>query len=160
MGCHNSVGTTIDHSFAFPRKVDGAKGWCYIDLRGMPDAPSLGETHGEIATYLERVGGGSEFRSNPEMAEKWFADEGSIDAENLGKAKDVYTLITPSPARARALNKAYLALVREQQFTFGRDPTAAPPENVFASVEPKKAPLLPKDRQYAYDIRLSWTERN
>ena len=39
MGCHNSVGSTIDKTFSFPRKMDGGKGWGYIDLKGMPDAP-------------------------------------------------------------------------------------------------------------------------
>lgn len=57
MGCHTSVGTTIDKTFSFPRKVDGADGWRYIDLKDMPDAPNAGEMRGEIATYLERVGG-------------------------------------------------------------------------------------------------------
>jgi len=58
---------TIDKTFSFARKRDGVPGWGYLALRGMPDAPNRGERRGEIATYLERVVGGSEFRSNPEM---------------------------------------------------------------------------------------------
>ena len=57
MGCHGSIGATIDQTFSFPRKVDGAAGWGYVNFKGMPDAPNLGETRGEILTYLERAGG-------------------------------------------------------------------------------------------------------
>ena len=64
---HTSVGSTIDKTFGFPCKVDGARGWGCVDLKGMPDVPNRGEQAGEIANYLERVGGGGEFRSNPEM---------------------------------------------------------------------------------------------
>ena len=76
MGCHNSVGSTIDKTFSFPRKLDGAAGWGYINLKGMPDAPNKGESTGEIATYLARVGGGSEFRNNDEMTARWFRPDG------------------------------------------------------------------------------------
>ena len=31
-----------------------------------------GEIDGEFLTYLERVGGGDEFRQNEEMIERWF----------------------------------------------------------------------------------------
>ena len=113
MGCHTSIGSTIDKTFSFPRKVDGAQGWGYINLRGMPDAPTLGEHAGEIATYLTRVGGGGEFRSNPEMFERWFNADGSANTQAIARAKDVYELITPSPARATELNKAYKAIVEE-----------------------------------------------
>ena len=65
MGCHNTVGSSIDKTYSFPRKIDGAAGWGYINLRGMPDAPTMNEQQGEILTYLERVGGGTEFRNNP-----------------------------------------------------------------------------------------------
>ena len=76
MGCHNSIGSTIDKTFSLARKIDGAAGWGYLELKGMADAPTQGETRGEIATYLERVGGGSEFRHNDEMAARWFKPMG------------------------------------------------------------------------------------
>src|SRR5690606_2189777 len=120
MGCHSSLGSTIDNTFSFARKVDGAAGWGYIDLRGMPDAPNRGESRGEIATYLERAGGGSELRNNAEMEERWFT-EGRPDPTKLAAAKDVYDLITPSPRRALELNKAYRVIVEDQDFIYGRD---------------------------------------
>ncbi len=31
-GCHKTIGATYDQTFSFPRKVEGAKGWGYINL--------------------------------------------------------------------------------------------------------------------------------
>lgn len=157
MGCHTSVGTTIDSVFSFARKIDGAPGWGYIDLRGMPDAPNKGESEGEIVTYLRRAGGGGEFRSNPEMEERWFTN-GVPDPEKLRAARDVYDLITPSRARAVAMNKSYRVIVGRQTFLFGRDPTVTPPQNVYSQVDVTKAPTLPAERAYRWDIRLDWPE--
>ena len=157
MGCHSTIGATIDQTFAFPRKVTGADGWGYIDLEGMPDAPNVGEIDGEILSYLARVGGGSEFRNNPEMQARWFTDEGDVKRDQV-KAADVYTLITPSPDRALRLNKAYRLIVEEQSFIHGRDATMAPPENVLREVDASEPPL---DEQWRYDwdIRLDWSQR-
>jgi len=157
MGCHTSIGATIDKTFSFPRKVDGAAGWGYIDLIGMPDAPNMGETRGEIATYLERVGGGGEFRSNPEMFARWFRDDGSVDHEKVAAAPDVYTLIAPSPRRALELNKAYKAIVEDQDYLYGRDATVKPPENVFELIDMETAPTLPASKFHVWDIRLDWS---
>ncbi|HKQ15794.1 MAG TPA: hypothetical protein VJT80_20315 [Steroidobacteraceae bacterium] len=157
MGCHNSIGSTIDKTFSFARKVDGAAGWGYINLRGMPDAPSRGESAGEIATYLERVGGGSEFRSNVEMQARWFRADGSIDGAALARARDVYDLIAPSAQRALLLNKAYRIIVDEQSYLFGRDPLPSPPQNVYRRIDPEKVPTLPPERQFSWDIRLDWS---
>lgn len=156
MGCHTSVGSTIDSTFSFARKVDGAAGWGYIDLRGMPDAPNMGETRGEIATYLQRAGGGGEFRSNPEMEARWFRD-GRVDPDELAKAEDVYDLITPSRERALLLNKAYRVIVDDQDFIHGRDATVTPPRNVYDVVDNDDAPTLPPDKAYRWDIRLDWS---
>ncbi len=159
MGCHTSIGATIDKTFSFPRKVDGAAGWGYIDLVGMPDAPSMGETQGEIATYLERVGGGGEFRSNPEMQARWFNDDGSVNREALAAASDVYTLITPSHERALMLNKAYRAIVAEQDYLYGRDAFVTPPDNVYEHIDNATAPTLPLEHFHTWDIRLDWASR-
>lgn len=156
MGCHNSIGTTIDKTFSFARKRDGAPGWGYINLKGMPDAPNVGETKGEIATYLERVGGGSEFRSNPEMQARWYAADGEVNAAAVARAQDVYDLITPSAARALQLNKAYKVLVEDQSFLFGRDATVTPPTNVYRTVDSEAAPTLPELYRYTWDLRLDW----
>jgi hypothetical protein len=167
IGCHNTVGSTIDKTFAFPRKVDGPRGWRYIDLRGMPDAPNLtadgrpddnarASGAGEFLTYLRRVGGGTEFRSNPEMQAKWYRADGTLDEARVRAARDVYELVTPSRTRALLLNKAYKAIVEDQDFIFGRDATVTPPVNVFAEVNPKTAPTLPPERRFAWNIVLDW----
>lgn len=156
MGCHNTIGTTIDKTFSFARKVDGAQGWSYIDLHGMPDAASLGETQGEILTYLQRVGGGSEFRNNDEMRERWFNEDGSVNIDKVEAAKDVYALITPSPERAMQLNKAYKTIVEDQDYIYGRDAIMTPPENVHEFIDNENAETLPDERVFPYDIRLNW----
>lgn len=158
MGCHNSVGSTIDKTFSFPRKLDGGKGWGYIDLKGMPDAPNQGETVGEIATYLARAGGGSEFRNNDEMSEKWFRPDGALDHVKLKSAKDVYDLITPSKERALALNKAYRTIVEDQDFIFGKDPVLTPPVNVYDKIDNGNTPTLPPERIFKWNIVLDWPE--
>lgn len=154
MGCHTSVGSTIDSTFSFARKVDGAPGWGYIDLRGMPDAPNSGESKGEIATYLERAAGGSEFRNNPEMVERWFK-AGRL-APALVAGKDVHALIAPSRQRALDLDKAYRTIVDDQDYVYGRDATLCPPVNMYERVDPAQAPTLPPALTRRWDIRLDW----
>ncbi|HEX7028015.1 MAG TPA: hypothetical protein VF268_12300 [Gammaproteobacteria bacterium] len=157
MGCHTSIGATIDKTFSFPRKIDGAQGWGYVNLKGMPDVPNAGETKGEILTYLERVGGGGEFRSNEEMARRWLKNDGRVDAKKIAAAKDVYELITPSRERALELNKAYRVIVEDQDYILGRDATVKPPENVYAEVDNQASPTLPPDRIHRWNILLDWS---
>ena len=159
MGCHTSIGATIDKTFSFPRKVDGAAGWRYLELRGMPDAPNHGETEGEILTYLRRVGGGGEFRSNPEMQARWFKQDGRVNTSAV-LSQDVYGLITPSAERALELNKAYRVIVDDQDYLFGRDATGTPPVNVFRRIDNSTAPTLPADKHFPWDIRLDWRAAN
>lgn len=156
MGCHNSVGSSIDKTFSFARKREGAEGWGYIRLRGMPDAPSQGETRGEIVTYLERAEGGSEFRNNEEMQQRWFNADGKLDQAKLSKAADVYDLIVPSRERALMLNKAYRCIVEDQDYIHGKDATISPPINVYDRIDNKTSPTLPKERTYRYNIVLDW----
>jgi len=159
MGCHASIGSTIDKTFGFPRKIDGAQGWGYINLKGMPDAPVKGETRGEIATYMERVGGGSEFRNNEEMRKRWFKPDGTLDAHKVSQSKDVYELIAPSKERALALNKAYKLIVEDQDFIFGRDASITPPKNVYQTIDNESTPTLPPDRTFDYNILLDWSRK-
>ncbi|MCH6258335.1 hypothetical protein MLD52_17370 [Puniceicoccaceae bacterium K14] len=156
MGCHNSIGSTIDKTFSFGRKVDGAKGWSYINLKGMPDAPNIGEVVGEFETYLERVGGGSEFRNNEEMRQRWFKADGSLDREKVRAAEDLNELIVPSVARALLLNKAYKTIVEDQDFIYGRDATVTPPANVYDKVDNETTPTLPGGRVFQWNILLDW----
>lgn len=155
MGCHKSVGTSIDHTFAFPRKVAGAEGWGYIDLATQQDAPNVGEHTGEFLQYLERVGGGDEFRQNREMLERWFHADGRVNREKVQSIDSIYELITPSRERALALNKAYRAIVEEQSYIFGRDTVIQPATNVFQTIDQAVAPLEPEHR-HQWDIRLDW----
>ena len=154
MGCHSTIGTTIDQTFAFARKVPGAKGWGYINLHDLEDAPTKGKTEGEYLSYMRDVGGGDEFRQNQEMREKWFDDDGNL-LTNAVKAADVYTLITPSPRRALDLNKAYLTIVQDQDFIHGRDANLTPAVNVYRNVD-ENTPTLPAEKSREYDLRLDW----
>jgi hypothetical protein len=155
MGCHAAIGTTIDSTFSFARKVTGAPGFRYVELRGMHDAPSVTEQGGEILNYLRRAGGGSEFRQNEEMAARWYRPDGSVDEEKVKQA-DVYTLLAPSVRRALDLNKAYTHIVRHQSYIFGRDATWKPSRNVYESIDEANAPLDEQHQYYGWDLRLAW----
>jgi hypothetical protein len=121
----------------------------------MPDVSNVSEPHGEIANYLARAGGGSEFRENTEMLARWYRADGSVDLDKV-RAADVYTLITPSRERALALNKAYTHIVRHQSYIHGRDATWLPTINVFREVDENEPPLEKEFRFYHWDIRLDW----
>jgi hypothetical protein len=156
-GCHKSVGTTIDDTFSFPRKVAGAKGWGYLNLKTISDVPNMGEQKGEILTYLERVGGGDEFRQNQEMLNRWFNKDGSVNSAKVVAQPSIYELITPSRRRALDLNKAYKTIVDEQSFIYGRDATLVEASNVLSEVNEEQAPLTP-DNIHQWDIRLDWSK--
>jgi len=156
-GCHKTIGSTLDQTFSFPRKVDGSKGWGYINLADQKDAPNLGEEKGEILTYFQRVGGGDEFRQNKEMLQRWFNQDGTVNSQKVSNAQSVYELIAPSGKRALKLNKAYLSIVREQSFIFGRDANLTSATNVFKQVDESQEPLPPQHR-YDWDMRLDWSK--
>ena len=157
MGCHKTVGSTIDQTFSFPRKISGVDGWGYINLKGMSDAPSIiGSAEGEILNYLRTVGGGDEFRQNDEMIDRWFSADGEVLVDKVNAA-DVYDLITPSPERALKLNKAYWTIVLDQDFHHGRDANIIPAKNVYETID-ENSPVLPDELTRQYDIRLRWQE--
>jgi len=115
MGCHSTIGVTVDQSFGFPCKVPGAPGWAHQGLAGIPDLPQSQLAEPEIVTYFRRVRGGDEFRANEEILDRFFA-AGEVKADLVRQAapaghQDIAWLLTPSRARALALNKAYRALV-------------------------------------------------
>jgi len=161
MGCHTTIGSTIDQTFAFARKLDGAPGWSYINLKGMPDAPYVNAANtkngseGEIVHYLKTVGGGNEFRENDEIRERFFHADGSLNVAAIN-GLDVYQLITPSLRRALDLNKAYMTIVADQDFIHGRDANLQPVRNVYSEIDPESTPVLPSDKQVQWDIRLQW----
>lgn len=157
MGCHKTIGTTIDSTFAFARKQQGAAGWGYIDLTRLKDVPNIGENKGEYLTYLERVGGGDEFRQNGEMLERWFDQHGQVDQQKVAATDSIYDLIAPSTRRALDLNKAYYRIVQEQSFLFGRDAVLTPANNVYREIDTAIEPLAGEFR-YQWDIRLDWSQ--
>ena len=154
-GCHKTVGSTFDQTFSFARKVPGQAGWGYINLKEIEDVPNINEEKGEFLTYMERVGGGDEFRQNGEMLAKWFDEKGMVKVEEVQRAKSVYDIITPSPERAYALNKAYLTIVKEQSYLFGRDATLTEATNVLSTIDAEQPPLKPEHR-FKWDMRLNW----
>jgi len=156
MGCHTTLGTTIDQTFSFARKIDGAKGWGYIDLKSMIDAPNIGKSEGEILTYFKRVGGGNEFRIKNDIHDKFYTD-GVLDVDKVKEVDSVYDLITPTHKSALKMNKAYKVLVESQDFIHGRDGNAAPVDNVYKNID-ESTPVLPLDKQYKWDIRLDWSQ--
>ncbi len=155
MGCHKTIGTTIDSTFAFARKKPGASGWGYVNLKALSDAPNLGEQQGEYLTYLQRVGGGDEFRQNGEMLERWFDQQGHVKVDEVKAQQSLYDLITPSTRRALDLNKAYYRIVQEQSFIFGRDAVLSPANNVYREIDTAIEPLAGEFR-HSWDIRLDW----
>lgn len=134
MGCHTSIGVTVDGSFSFPRKLPGADGWRPQDLRNIRLRPQVGHPEPEVLTYFRRVKGGDEFRSNDELLRRWFRD-GEPDAVRVLAAKDLAELLMPSRERALGLNKAYRRIVAEQSFHLGRDAFLSPTVNVHAKIE-------------------------
>ncbi|ABG39996.1 conserved hypothetical protein [Paraglaciecola sp. T6c] len=154
-GCHKTVGSTFDQTFSFARKVPGSLGWGYINLHEMEDVPNINETQGEFLTYMQRAGGGDEFRQNQEMLTRWFSEKGILNVEKVQRAPSVYALITPSPDRALALNKAYLTIVKEQSYLFGRDATLTEASNVLSHIDAEQPPLKPEHR-FKWDMRLNW----
>jgi hypothetical protein len=139
MGCHGHIGVTIDQVFSFARKVPGAAGWRHQDLRGLLDRTQVGHAEPELVEYFSRVRGGDETRSNDELLAR-FMPEGVVDERELRRAavggdRDLAWALFPSRERALALDKAYLAVVREQSFTRGRDAILAPSTRVHSRID-------------------------
>ncbi len=139
MGCHSSVGVTVDQTFALARKLPGAEGWAYQRLEGIRDVPQQGQSMGEIATYLSRVRGADPFRANDEMLARFFDAEGQPRLAELARAavggdRDIAWVLLPSRERALRLDKAYRALVQTQSFAKGRDTLASPAKNVHQRI--------------------------
>lgn len=163
MGCHNGIGVTVDQTFSFPRKLPGASGWKYQDLRGMVDVPALDHSEPEYLTYMRRVGGGDELRVNDEMLARFFRDgvldEVAVRRAGLAGDRDLAWLLAPTRARALALDKAYWLIVQEQSFTRGRDATIAPASHVHRQVGETETELAAAGTVY-FDgrLRLAWPE--
>ncbi|CAA6826789.1 MAG: Unknown protein [uncultured Thiotrichaceae bacterium] len=116
------------------------------NTKNMPDAPNENSELGigEIEHYLRVVGGGDEFRENAEMKAKYFNADGTLNTEAI-RAADVYELISPSPRRALDLNKAYMTIVKDQDFIHGRDANLKPANNVYRRIN-EDVPVLPQEK--------------
>jgi hypothetical protein len=160
MGCHSTVGVTIDHTFAFARKVPGKDGWRRQTLEEMLDVPQLGHADPETLVYFRRVAGGDEFRQNAEVLERFFPggvlDEAEVRRAAPGGDRDMTHLVMPSRRRALLLDKAYLALVMRQTFVLGRDAPLGPARNVHARIDNGETMLGKAGRVYT-DGRLLLT---
>ena len=166
MGCHGTIGVTVDSTFTLTRKVLGLAGWAYQNPHGIPDVPSAGSETPEYALYLQRVRGGDEFRANDEMVERFITADG-IDTARVaraapGGAGDITDLILPSRERAILLDKAYLALVRSRDadgFAGGRDTMPAPPKNVHRRIENGSTDLARTGMVFRDGtLHLDWTQ--
>jgi hypothetical protein len=138
MGCHGHIGVTIDQTFSIARKVPGAAGWRHQDLRGLQDRPQVGHSAPELVTYFARARGGDETRSNEELLARFFPGGVLAEAElrraAAGGDRDLAWALSPTRERALALDKAYLAIVREQSFVRGRDAMLAPATRVHERI--------------------------
>lgn len=155
MGCHTTIGSTIDQIFSFSRKIDGADGWGYIDLKSMIDVPNVGESEGEILTYFKRVGGGNEFRMQNDIHSKFYVN-GVLDEEKVKNVSSIYELITPTRESAFQMNKSYKVLVESQDFIHGREGNEKVVQNVYTEIT-EETPTLPVEKKYNWDIRLNWS---
>ena len=161
MGCHGSLGVTVDHTFSLARKVPGADGWRPQDLRGMPDAPLVGHADPEGLVYLRRLGGGDEYGGNQEMLARFFPG-GALDEREARRAgpggdRDLLHLVAPSRERALLLDKGYRALVKTQRFDLGRDPMLGPAPRAHRLVEGGSTGLGEANRVYLDGrLHLAW----
>jgi hypothetical protein len=142
-GCHGGIGVTTDGTFSFARKLasapsadgkttrDGWFHWSQRGLRGLPE-PRRRDGGYEYTLYLTENGAGDELRENGEVIGRFFGPDGAPRPDALARLhRDVAELLLPSPGRALALDRAYMATVEEQTFTKGRDAVLAPSTHVY-----------------------------
>ena len=125
--------------------------------------PQAGSLEPEILRYFRRVGGGDEFRANREILSRFFPG-GRLDPAAVRRAEarghhDIRDLILPSPVRALLLDKAYMAIVREQSFAHGRDALPEPALNVWPKLDNTDTALKASGKVYKDGrLWLDWTQ--
>ena len=140
-GCHGGSGAANDTIISFNRKFDQGTfkdGWYHWFEKGLTGIkePRREDGKGEFAFYLEHNPTGNEYRANPEVYNKFFSVDGKKKEAAFEKlSQDISHLLMPSEERAALLNKAYLAIVKEQSFSKGRDPIIAPITTVHKTVD-------------------------
>jgi hypothetical protein len=145
-GCHSGAGTLIDSSYAFYRKFpsqqfqQGWYHWTQKALEAIADPKRESDGEYEYSFYLKHNPTGDEYASNTEVFNKFYNADGKPKVAAFATLHgDIGYLLTPSPARALALNKAYKLVVEEQSFNQGRDAVLAPLQNVHKYVEQDQA---------------------
>ena len=138
VGCHGGVGATTDSVFSLSRKLPAssvARGWFHWaqhGLRGLSE-PRRRDGRYEYTLYLEANRAGDELHENTEVLGRFFDEGGGLRQTQIARLHaDIGTLLLPSAARALDLDRAYLAIVREQSFVRGREAVLAPASHVHA----------------------------
>ena len=138
VGCHGGIGATTDSVFSFQRKLPAtspARGWFHWTqhgLRGISE-PRRRDGQYEYTLYLEANHAGDELHENTEVLERFFDAGGQLRGGEIARLHtDIATLLIPSAARAIDLDRAYLAIVREQSFVRGREVVLEPSAHVHA----------------------------
>lgn len=130
-GCHGGVGRTTDSIFSFARKLPASapnRGWFHFSQHGLNGVSEPRSRAGvyEYSQYLEQAQGGDDYAENDEVQRRFFDERGAVRPAALAQLHaDVTQLLLPSPERALALDRAYLATAREQTFVRGRDTAAS-----------------------------------
>jgi len=93
---------------------------------------------------------GDDYAENDELLRRFFDAKGeTLRPGALSRLhRDVTFLVVPSPARAWALDRAYLATIREQSFASGRDTLIAALRNVLATTSPNEPTGVRKPIRY------------
>lgn len=163
MGCHSSLGITVDQTFSFARKIPKEKGWRHQSLQGMADVPQSGHDVPEILTYLRRAKNGGGLGANKEFMQRFFRngilDETKVRRASPGGDRDITFLLVPSRDRAMRLNKAAMELVRRQRFTGGRELVLTPFLNLYSEVKRSTTGLLENEKVFSDGrLWLDWSE--
>jgi hypothetical protein len=142
-GCHGGVGRTTDSIFSFARKLPPDapnRGWFHFAQRGLRGVAEPRSSTGdyEYSRYLHEAQG-DDYGENGELFQRFFDDKGTLRPAAVALLhRDVTLLLLPSPERALALDRAYLATVREQSFARGRDTLIDALHNVIAEASPNE----------------------
>src|SRR5262249_8060192 len=117
-------------------------------LRGIAEPRSRAGVY-EYSQYLLEAQGGDDFAENDEVLRRFFDAEGALRPAAISQLHhDVTLLLLPSPERALALDRAYLATVREQSFARGRDTLIYALRNVVEAASPNERTGIRKPIRY------------
>ncbi len=137
MGCHTSLGATVDSSFAFFRKFENSSfqhGWFHWSQKSLKD--TIEPKNHPYSLYLKTNRFGDEFRDNSEVFDKFFQSDLSLKKSALEDLeRDISFYLLPSKQRAIYLNKAYKVIVDEQSYIYGKTPHIKPIKTIYKEIE-------------------------